>query len=54
MVLFGNTKLNKCLYLFAKQLAISELVEYPSIDCAILVVRSLILDIFSKMIFVRN
>ena len=31
--LFVNTELHKCVYLFAKQLSISELVEYPSIDC---------------------
>ena len=43
--LFVNTELNKCMYLDAKQLAISELVEYPSIDSAILVVRPLILEI---------
>ena len=44
-LIIGNTELNKCLYLDAKQLAISELVEYPSIDNAILMVRPLILEI---------
>ena len=44
--LFVNTELNKCLYLDAKQLAISKLVEYPSIDSAILVVRPLSLEIY--------
>ena len=43
--LFVNTELNTCLYSDAKQLVISELLEHPSIDCAILVVHPLILEI---------
>ena len=42
------------LYVDAKQLAISELVEYPSIDSAILVVLPLILEISFQNDFCSN
>ena len=56
--LYVNTKLNKCFYLFTKQLEISGQVEYRSIDSAILVARLLILDSkltsFFQIVFQRK